>query len=68
MLFLVNLLLHSSAVTDDSFVNYFIWELEYVDFRCYRVYPSVFEVLQTSLLSEEDKLILQKRFAGAKSV
>ena len=40
-------------------------KLEYVDFRCYRVYPSVFEVLQTSLLSEEDKMILQKRFAGA---
>lgn len=40
-------------------------KLEYVDFRCYRVYPSVFEVLQISLLSEEDKMILQKRFAGA---
>lgn len=39
-------------------------KLEYVDYRCYRVYPSVFDVLQESLLPEEDKSILRQRMAG----
>lgn len=39
-------------------------KLEYVDFRCYRVYPSVFDVLQECLLSEGDKAILRQRMAG----
>ena len=39
-------------------------QLEYVDYRCYRVYPSVFDVLQESLLPEADKMILQKRLSG----
>lgn len=39
-------------------------KLEYVDYRCYRVYPSVFDVLQGSLLPEEDKAILRQRMAG----
>ena len=39
-------------------------KLEYVDYRCYRVYPSVFGVLQESLLPEEDKSILRQRMAG----
>ena len=38
--------------------------LEYVDFRCYRVYPSVFDIVKESLLSEEDKDILLQRFSG----
>lgn len=41
-------------------------KLEYVDYRCYRVYPSVFDVLEKCFLSEEDKLILRQRMAGIK--
>lgn len=41
-------------------------ELEYVDFRCYRVYPSVFDYIeQTDALSERQKTVLQKRFSGS---
>ena len=39
-------------------------KLEYVDYRCYRVYPSVFDVLQESVLLEEEKAILRQRMAG----
>ena len=39
-------------------------KLEYVDFRCYRVYPSVFTVLQESNLLDEEKTILRQRFSG----
>lgn len=39
-------------------------KLEYVDYRCYRVYPSVFDVLKECLLPEEDKSILRQRMAG----
>lgn len=40
-------------------------KLEYVDFRCYRVYPSVFTILQECNLSDEDKAILRQRVSGA---
>ena len=40
-------------------------KLEYVDFRCYRVYPSVFTVLQECNLPGEDKAILRQRVSGA---
>ena len=39
-------------------------KLEYVDFRLYRVYPSVYSVLKESELYEEDKDILSKKLSG----
>jgi len=41
-------------------------QLEYVDFRCYRVYPSFFDVLRetTAFMSPEDKNMLRRRFGG----
>lgn len=39
-------------------------KLEYVDFRIYRVYPSVYSVLEKSKLYEEDKDILFKKLRG----
>ncbi len=39
-------------------------ELEYVDFRCYRVYPSIFDVLKDSEMDDRCKEILLQRFSG----
>ena len=41
-------------------------ELEYVDFRCYRVYPSFYEYLETylSTISGNDRTVLSRRYAG----
>lgn len=41
-------------------------QLEYVDFRCYRVYPSFFDALTetTAFMLAEDKDILRRRFRG----
>ena len=39
-------------------------KLEYVDFRCYKVYPSVTEVLEQSYLSDDDKKIVKDRLSG----
>ena len=41
-------------------------QLEYVDFRCYRVYPSFFDVLKETpaFMSPADKDMLRRRFCG----
>ena len=39
-------------------------KLEYVDFRLYRVYPSVYSVIEQSSLEYEEKDILQKKLGG----
>ena len=39
-------------------------KLEYVDFRCYKVYPSVTEVLEQSCLPDDDKKIVNDRLNG----
>ena len=39
-------------------------KLEYVDFRLYRVYPSVYSVIEQSSLEYEEKDILQKKLDG----
>ena len=39
-------------------------KLEYVDFRLYRVYPSVYSVIERSSLEYEEKDILQKKLGG----
>ena len=39
-------------------------QLEYVDFRCYRVYPSVFNVLDDGAFTEEEKTMLYRRMSG----
>lgn len=39
-------------------------ELEYVDWRCYKVYPSVFKCLNTEYLSERQARYCELRFTG----
>lgn len=41
-------------------------QLEYVDFRCYRVYPGFFDILTetTAFMSPEDRDVLRRRFRG----
>lgn len=39
-------------------------KLEYVDFRCYRVYPSVLDVLEESTIENQKKEILRQRLSG----
>lgn len=39
-------------------------KFEYVDFRCYKVYPSVTEVLEKSYLADDDKKIIKDRLNG----
>lgn len=40
-------------------------KLEYVDFRLYKVYPSVFKMIYESDMESNDKIILVKKFNGA---
>lgn len=41
-------------------------KLEYVDFRCYLVYPSFYEYFETFLegLPERDQIVMRRRYAG----
>lgn len=39
-------------------------KLEYVDFRLYRTYPSIFDAINDSLLEPNNKYILLQRFRG----
>ena len=41
-------------------------KLEYVDFRCYRVYPSVFDVLKESTIDPRNKEAFAQRLSGKK--
>lgn len=41
-------------------------ELEYVDFRCYRVYPSAFDVLKESTIEPRNKEVFTQRLSGKK--
>lgn len=41
-------------------------KLEYVDFRCYRVYPSVFDVLEGCTIEPHYKVIFCQRLSGKK--
>lgn len=41
-------------------------KLEYVDFRCYRVYPSAFDVLKESTIEPRNKEVFTQRLSGKK--